>query len=247
MKIDVSEATFQNEVIDRSFEAPVVIDFWAAWCGPCRALGPILERLADEADGEWVLAKVDVDQNPGLAQAFGVQGIPAVHAVKDGRPVANFTGALPEQQVRAWLRQLGPTEADGLVGEARAAEASGDLDEAAELLRRALAIEPAHDEARGDLAFVELKLRTGEHDEAELMRRLEADPSDVEAASGLADLTLSRGEIKPAFDLLLGVVQSTSGDERDRARVHLLSLFNVLPPDHPDVVAARRSLSLALF
>lgn len=247
MKIDVSEATFQDEVIDRSFEAPVVIDFWAAWCGPCRALGPILERLADEADGEWVLAKVDVDQNPGLAQAFGVQGIPAVHAVKDGKPVANFTGAIPEHQVRAWLSQLGPSEADGLVAEARTAEAAGDLEGAAELLRRALATEPANDEARGDLAFVELKLRTDDHDESDLRSRLEADPADVEAASGLADLAVGRGEIKPAFDLLLNVVQNTSGDERDRARVHLLSLFDVFPPDHPDVVAARRRLSLALF
>jgi putative thioredoxin len=247
MKIDVTETTFQAEVIDRSFEAPVVIDFWAAWCGPCRALGPILERLAEEADGEWVLAKVDVDQNPRLAQAFGVQGIPAVHAVKDGKPVANFTGAIPEQQVQAWLGQLGPSEADGLVNEARAAEARGDLEGAADLLRRALALQPGHDEARGELAFIELKLRSGAHDESELRRRLDADPSDVEAASGLADLALGRGEIKPAFDLLLNIVQSTSGDERDRARVHLLSLFDVFPPDHPDVVAARRTLSLALF
>ena len=247
MRIDVSEATFQTEVIDRSFDAPVVIDFWAAWCGPCRAIGPILERLADEADGEWVLAKVDVDQNPGLAQAFGVQGIPAVHAVKDGRPVANFTGAIPEQQVRAWLSQLGPSEADGFVAEARAAEAGGDLEQAAELLRRALALQPAHDEARGDLAFIELKIRSDAHDESELKRRLVADPADVEAASGLADLALGRGEINFAFDLLLKVVQSTSGDYRDRARVHLLSLFDVFPPDHPDVVAARRRLSLSLF
>jgi putative thioredoxin len=247
MKIEVNEASFQTDVIDRSFDAPVVIDFWAAWCGPCRALGPILERLADEADGEWILAKVDVDQNPSLAQAFGVQGIPAVHAVKDGKPVANFTGALPEQQVRAWLGQLGPSEADGLVGEARVEEARGNLNEAAEILRRALALQPGHDEARGDLAFIELKLRSGEHDESDLKRRLEADPSDVEAVSGLADLALGRGEIMPAFDLLLDVVQNTSGEARDRARVHLLSLFDVFPPDHPDVVAARRTLSLALF
>ena len=247
MKIEVTEATFQSEVIDRSFEVPVVIDFWAAWCGPCRALGPILERLADEADGDWVLAKVDVDQNPRLAQAFGVQGIPAVHAVKDGNAVADFTGALPEQQVRAWLGQLGPSEADGLVAEARAAEARGDLEGAAELLRRALAVEPAHDEARGDLAFIDLKIRSVEHDEAELRRRFDADPSDVDAATGLADLGLGRGEVKAAFGLLLDLIRRTTGDDRDRARLHLLSLFDVFPPNHPDVAAARRTLSLALF
>jgi putative thioredoxin len=247
MKIEVTEANFQTDVIDRSFDVPVVIDFWAEWCGPCRALGPILERLADEAGGDWVLAKVDVDQNPRVAQAFGVQGIPSVHAIKDGKGVADFTGALPEQQVRTWLSRLGPSEADGLVADARKAEARGDLEEGAGLLRRALSLQPGHDEARADLAFIELKLRSGEHNESQLKRRLEDDPADVDAASGLADLALGRGEIKPAFELLLNVVRSTSGDERDRARLHLLSLFDVFPPNHPDVAAARRTLSLALF
>ena len=247
MPIEVSEATFETDVIDRSFDVPVVIDFWAEWCGPCRSLGPVLERLADEADGRWILAKVDVDQNPRLAQAFGVQGIPAVHAIKDGKSLADFTGALPEQQVRAWLTQLGPSEADGLVADARNAAESGGLNEAAELLRKALSLQPGHDEARGELAFVELRLRSEEHDEVALQGRLKDDPSDVEAAAGLADLALGRGEVGPAFGLLLDAVRDTSGDERDRARLHLLSLFDIFPPDHPDVVAARRALSLALF
>src|SRR5205085_6295295 len=155
---DVAESAFDTDVLDRSRDVPVVVDFWAAWCGPCKQLGPVLERLAGEAAGSWVLAKVDVDANPGLAEVFGIQGIPAVRAFQDGREVAEFTGALPEPAVREWLGRLGPSPADVAYTEGEELERTGRLDEAAARYRHALAEAPAHTAAATALTRVELAL-----------------------------------------------------------------------------------------
>ena len=243
---DVTEATFEAEVVDRSRTAPVVIDFWADWCAPCRALSPVLEKLADEAEGAWTLAKIDVDANQNLAAAFGIQGIPAVKAVRDGKLVAEFTGALPEDQVRAWLAQLGPSAADLLAGEGAEAEARGDLEAAAERYRAALTEEPAHAGAHGALSRVELQLRAGGNED-ELRARIAEDPADVDAVTALADVLAARGDFETASGLLIEAVRNTNGDVRERARTHLLNLLDALAPDDPRAMAARRSLAVVLF
>lgn len=145
--IDVSERTFEADVIERSREVPVVVDFWAEWCGPCRMLGPTLERLAAEADGDWVLAKVDVDQNQQLAGRYGVRGIPAVKAFVDGRVADEFVGAQPEPMVRRFVQGLAPSESDKRIKEARAAENAGGLEKAESMYRQILAEEPRQTKA----------------------------------------------------------------------------------------------------
>ena len=239
--IEVSEATFEADVLQRSFEAPVVVDFWAEWCAPCRSLGPILERLAAEANGEWTLAKLDVDSNPAISSAFRIQGIPAVKAFKDGRVVAEFVGALPEQQVRMWLDQLKPGPADLLAAEAMDAEDSGDLEGAAELFRKALAEDPGHEPARRGLARVELQLRAGEDVPEEF------DPSDIDAVLARADRLTAAGRSEEAFELLIGFIRDHRDEDRERARAHLVSLFDALDPSDPRVGAARKKLTSVLF
>ncbi len=243
--IDVTEETFARDVIERSHQVPVVVDFWAGWCAPCKALGPILERLAQEADGSWILARVDVDANPRLAGAFEVQGIPAVRAFKDGREVAEFTGALPEPAVRDWLAQLGPNPADIAYDEGTALEAAGQLDAAAERYRRALAEAPAHAEAGAALDRVELAQRAAGLDRSDLERRSEA--GDIDAILDLADFEAQAGEFDAAFGRLVDALRQTSGDDRERIRQRLVALLDVPPPDDPRVSAARRAMASALF
>lgn len=244
--IDVTDETFQSDVVTKSFEAPVVVDFWAAWCGPCRALTPVLEKLADEADGAWILAKVDVDANQRVAASMGIQGIPAVKAFKDGQVAAEFTGALPEPHVRNWLAQIGPSAADRLVEEGATAEARGDLETAAQRYREALKQEPANGGAKSALGRVELRLRAvGNEDE--LRQRLRGVPNDIEAAVALSDVLAARGNYEEALDLLVAGVRVTNGDEREHLRSHLVGLLDTLPTDDPRAQVARRQLALALF
>src|SRR5207247_2893802 len=126
--VEVTDQTFRTDVLEESSRRPVVVDFWADWCQPCRMIGPVLERLADEAGGDFLLAKLDVDANPEAATAFRIQSIPAVKAFRDGRLVSEFIGAIPEQSIRQFLRTVLPTEADRLVAQAIAAEEQGRAD-----------------------------------------------------------------------------------------------------------------------
>lgn len=187
--LEVTDRTFEREVVERSREVPVVVDFWAPWCAPCRALGPVLEKLLQEGRGQWVLAKMDTDRNPVTPQRYGVQGIPAVKAFVDGRLVDEFTGALPEGEVRRWLRRFLPGEAERLWKEGRREEDQGHLDQAEALYRQAQGQDPRHPGAR--LGLARAALRRGRLDEARAMLE-DLDPQGrQEWASELADLRLS--------------------------------------------------------
>lgn len=264
--IDVTDAMFE-QIVQASARVPIVVDLWASWCEPCKQLSPVLERLAAEGNGTWILAKVDVDANPAISQAFQVQSIPTVVALAGGRPVAAFSGAQPEPQVRSWIASLIDQLRDAMPGirEAEAAapppepepedprlvaaaEASerGDHAGAAQLYREILAAEPGHAEAASGLAWSEL-LERAESAPADAVATSDAAPADVDAAVTAADVQVADGATSAGLARLVTAVRLTTDDDRARARQHLLTLFELFEPDDPDVMAARRALAAALY
>jgi len=257
--VDVTDATFQSEIIDRSATVPVVIDFWATWCQPCQQLSPILEDFASADGGAWVLAKVDVDANPQLSAAAQVQSIPTVMVVWQGKVIPGFQGALPKEQVRLFLDEVmalaaqlpggaGPAAtADPEVVAAENLMLAGDLTGAGDAYRQVLADRPGSLEAAAGLARVQLMERAQGLDAVAVRAAAGVDPSDVTAALQAADLDLLDGNLPVAFGRLVDAVRRTSGADRDRVRERLVDLFAIIGDDDPAVVAARRDLASALF
>jgi putative thioredoxin len=275
--IDVSEADFQTQVLDRSFQVPVLIDLWADWCEPCKQLSPVLERLANAGGGAWVLAKIDVDANPRIQQALQVQSIPSVFAVIGGQLVPGFQGALPEAQVREFVDAVlqaaaqanltGPGDvpatadgADGADGLPAEPEPPEDprftaAEQALDAGDYALATQRYQEILAAEPANTDAQLALGQ---VRLLQRLEtvdrdsvarADtaPDDLDAQLAAADISLAGNDVQGAFDRLLAALARTAGDDREQLRQRLLEFFDLLGPDDPRVPAARRALARALF
>ncbi|MCC6227039.1 MAG: thioredoxin [Microthrixaceae bacterium] len=233
--VDVTDATFEAEVVQRSHEVPVVVDLWAEWCGPCRTLGPILEKVIDATDGKVVLAKVDTDANPQVSAAFQVQSIPAVFAMKDGKVADGFIGAQPEWAVTEFVNRLIPTEEQT---ELQQLIEAGD--EAS--LRKALELDP--DNADAVVGLAELLVVDGKADEAlELIERIppSADTRRV-AALARTGVDAVGGDIDAKLDALLLNVKTD-----DDARQEFVDLLELLGPDDPRTAAYRRKLTTALY
>jgi putative thioredoxin len=240
--VDVTEATFEAEIVARSHEVPVIVDLWADWCGPCKALTPILEKVIDETDGQVVLAKVDIDANPRLAESFNVQSIPAVFAIRDGKIAGSFIGAQPEPAVRDFIQQVLPSADEQLVADLMDAG-----DEVA--LQQALAAVPGHPAAT--VALAELYAAEGRTDEAlaalakipetaetrrvAALARTGADPEADDAGGPLAD-------VEATLEALLPQVKAD-----DDARQQYLDLLELMGPDDPRTADWRKRLSRQLF
>ncbi|MCT1447248.1 MULTISPECIES: tetratricopeptide repeat protein [Brevibacterium] len=262
--LDVDEAVF-NDVVALSDRVPVVIDLGSPAAPESTQLTAVLERLISSYGGRLVLAKVDIDANPRLHQAFGVQAAPTVVAVIKGQPVPLFQGPLPEPQIAAYLEEILKLAAENgvngraVVGgaepepagpkhpEAEAALAEGDFDTAESLFKAALAESPADDEAKFGLARAGLGRRLIDADPAELIAAADADPKDVDAAMAAADAQVVTGDPAGAFSRLISLIRTSTGDQKEALRLRVLDLFEIVGPDDPAVAKARTSLMRALF
>lgn len=269
---DLTDAMFP-QVLELSRTVPVVVDLWAEWCGPCKQLSPVLEKVVTELSGRVVLAKVDVDTNPQLAQAFKAQSIPMVVALVAGQPVPLFNGAVPEQQVREVFTQLLqlaaqngvtgtiPVTSDGdqsdaapeepplppLHAEAYEAIEVGDYARAADAYERALEENPRDADAKAGLAQVSLLLRVQDANLADARAAAAARPLDIDAQLLIADLDVSGGHVEDAFDRLLELFAALPDEERAGVRERVLELFGLVGDDDPRVIRARGRLASLLF
>jgi len=255
--VDVTDADFMEQVIEESKRRPVVVDLWASWCGPCRTLSPILERVAEQRGGQVLLAKIDVDANPYTAGQFGVQSIPTVIAFRDGRPVDGFVGAIPEPMVNEFVDRLVPSEADVAAAEAFDEEQSGDMADAEHRYREVLGTDPDNRAAR--LGLGRILAERGEAGGAkETLTRLLPDPEAERVLAGLrvaewaaledagtlasAKRLAAQAKWREALDGMIGALR-----DDPEAREAMLDVFAVLSDDDPLVADYRRRLANALF
>lgn len=271
--LDVNEATFESEVLLRSHQVPVVVDFWASWCGPCRVLGPILERLAIEGGGTFLLAKVDVDENPNLAIRYGVQGIPTVKGIRNGEVEVEFVGAQPESVVRRFVQNLVPDEADQAVQEAQSLLVTRHWSEAENAFREVL--DEAETNAPAALGLVKSLLMQGLGEEAsqilknfppgtewamaerlkplaELLSQVEEDadfPEEDPMAARLfqASRLITRGNLPAAMDGLIDILREDKGYRRGLPKQVLLAIFALLGENDPLTQQYRDELASVLF
>jgi len=265
--IDVDQRSFQEAVINQSHHTPVVVDFWAPWCGPCRTLGPTLERLANQSNGSWILAKVNVDENQALSQMFGVQGIPAVKAFKNGKIVEQFTGALPESQVKTWLKKFVSSGEDAQVSQLLTLALSNPP-LAKQQFEALIHTHPSNHALR--LAYAELLVRTNDAQSMHHLKQIPAGSDEypkaqawMQIAAALQSTQVTTSDSNPSYDAalrqfadgavaeaiagLLDMVRYQRAWGDDAARKTLLAIFVVLGDVHPLVASARRELAAALF
>lgn len=275
--IDATDASFAADVVERSHALPVVVDFWAPWCGPCRTLSPVLEQLADEFAGRAQLVKVNIDENPQVATQFNVRSIPMVIGFRDGDAAAEFVGAQPEPQVRAFFEQLLPSEADRLAEQGGRALGENDLDTARDRFRAALAVDATHRPAtialsatlleQGDfdgaaelaerfpgdanakrvLARVAFVRAAAGADRAALEARVAASPGDAEAQYRLGAVLAVASEWEPALEYLLESAMLDRAVDADGARLRMLEIFHLLGDRHALTTEYRRRLTNVLF
>lgn len=271
--IDVDESDFQEKVIDASNQVPVIVDLWAEWCGPCKQLSPVLEKLAAEFNGKFILAKVDIDKNQNIAAAFQVQSIPAVFAIIAGSAAPLFQGAHPESQVRQVLTEVirvaneqgvkgivKSEETEEVVEKAEEVEEkvdpkmeqafnaieNGDFNTANNIYKEMLNQNPKDQTAIAGIAQVGLLERSSKLNKNDVLKNA-ADKKNFEAQMQLADLELMNGNPEAGFSVLINAIKISSGADRDKLRERLIELFVVVGDSDPHVLKARRDLASALF